>query len=181
MNDTVWHTLALLTALVQKAPQPTLGRTALMKLLFLLTAVRDVPVGYRFRMYTYGPFDAEVLSDVDYAARLDALSVEIERYPNGYGYLIGLGPQAQAIMDRGRPFLDEHRGDIDWVSRNFASRSAVDLELLSTIVYVNREHGVSSLDEIVDIVNDIKPRFSKESIRQEAERLQKTGAVACAV
>ncbi len=177
MNDTIWHTPALLAALVQGAPQRTLGRTALMKLLFLLTAVRDVPVGYRFRMYTYGPFDAEVLSDVDYAARLDVLSIEAERYPNGYGYLIRLGPEAQTIMDRARPFLDEHRRDIDWVTGNFASLSAVDLELLSTIVYVNRKHRVSSLDEIVDIVKDIKPRFSKESIRQETKRLQETDVV----
>ena len=175
MNDNMWHTLALLTALVQQAPEQRLGRTALMKLLFLLTAVRDVPTGYRFRMYTYGPFDAEVLSDVDYAARLDALSVEIERYPNGYGYQIELGAEAEAIMDRARPFLSEYQEDIGWVTENFASRSAGELELLSTIVYVNREHGVSSLDEMVDIVNDIKPRFTKESIRQEVERLQETG------
>lgn len=181
MNDSMWNTPALLTALVQQAPQHRLGRTALMKLLFLLTAVRDVPLDYRFRMYTYGPFDSEVLSDVDYAARLDALSVEIERYPNGYGYLIGLGSEAEAVMCRARPFLDAYRRDIDWVTRNFASRSAVDLELLSTIVYVNREHRASSLDEIVDIVKDIKPRFAEELIRQEAKGLQETHVVGCSV
>lgn len=180
MND-MWHTMALLTALVHRAPEQRLGRTALMKLLFLLTAVRNVPADYRFRMYTYGPFDAEVLSDVDYAARLDALSVEIERYPNGYGYLIELGVEAEATMNRARSFLNEYQPDIDWVTSNFASRSAGELELLSTIVYVNREHGVSSLDEMVDIVNEIKPKFPKNSIRQEAERLRETGVIACAV
>jgi len=178
MNDTLWNTPALLTALVKQAPRQQLGRTALMKLLFLLTAVRDVPLHYRFRMYTYGPFDSDVLSDVDYAARLDALSVEIERYPNGYGYQIGLGTKAEAVMDLGRPFLDEYQEDIDWVTRDFAPRTAGDLELLSTIVYVNREHRVSSLDEIVDIVRELKPRFTEQSIRQETRRLQKANVVA---
>ena len=179
MNDTMWCRLALLTALVQQAPEQTLGRTALMKLLFLLTAVRDVPLDYRFRMYTYGPFDSEVLSDVDYAARLDALSVEMERYPNGYGYVIQPGSAAEDIMNRARPFLDEHQRDIDWVIETFTPLSATDLELLSTIVYVNRKHRVSSLDEIVSTVHDIKPRFTSATIRQETERLQETGVVAC--
>ena len=51
-------------------------------------------------MYTYRPFDSEVLSDVDYAAPFDALSVEIERYPNGYRYVIQPGSAAQDIMER---------------------------------------------------------------------------------
>ena len=179
MNDTMWCRLALLTALVRQAPEQTLGRTVLMKLLFLLTEVRDVPLGYRFRMYTYGPFDSEVLSDVDYAARLDAVSVEMELYPNGYGYTIQPGSAAQAIMDRAKPFLDAHQRDIDWAVSTFAPLSATSLELLTTIVYVNRKHRVSSLDEIVSTVRDIKPRFTIAQIRREAERLQKADVVAC--
>ena len=177
MKDTMWCKLALLTALVQKAPEQTLGRTALMKLLFLLTAVRDVPLNYRFRMYTYGPFDSEVLSDVDYAARLDAISIEMERYPNGYGYVIQPGSAAQAVMNRATPFLDAHRQDIEWVIETFEPLPAADLELLSTIVYVNREHRVSSVDQIVSTVHDIKPRFTSAKIRRETERLQETGVV----
>ena len=179
MSDTMWCRLALLTALVRQAPQQTLGRTALMKLLFLLTAVRDVPVGYRFRMYTYGPFDSEVLSDVDYAARLDALGIELERYPNGYGYIIRPGSAAQAIMNHAQTFIDDHQADIDWVIETFAPRSATDLELLSTIVYVDREYRVSSLDEIINAVHDIKPRFTLSRIREEATQLQEARIVAC--
>ena len=178
MKDTMWNKLGLLAALVRQAPGQTLGRTVLMKLLFLLTAVRDVPLGYRFQMYTYGPFDSEVLSDVDYAARLDALSVEIERYPNGYGYVIQPGQGAEAIMARARPFLDAHQSDINWVVETFAPLSAVDLELLSTIVYVDREHRVSTLDDVISTVHEIKPRFDTATIRRESERLQEAGIVA---
>ena len=74
-----------------------------MKLLFLLTTIKDVPLGYRFRMYNYGPFDSEVLSDIDYAARLDALSVDMERYVNGYEYYIRPGPAADEVIDRDKP------------------------------------------------------------------------------
>ena len=178
-NDEVWRSPALLTALVQHDPQQRLEQTALIELLFLLTAVRGVPTGYRFRLHNYGPFDAAVPSDIDYAARLNALSVEIEKYPNGYGYRIELGPEAQAVMDRARPFLNDHQRDIDWVTRHFAGRSGDDRSLSAAIVYANREQGASSPDEIVKVVREIKPRFSEESIRRETRRLQEIKAAAC--
>ena len=177
MSDTMWCRLALLTELVRRVPHQTVGRTALMKLLFLLTVVRDVPVGYHFRMYTYGPFDSEVLSDVDYAARLDAVSVEMEWYPNGYGYLIRPGESAGDVVDRSGTFLVEHRQDIDWLMDNFGALSAGDLELLSTIVFVHREHEVSSMEETVKVVHEIKPRFPVPMIWEKAKRLQEAGAV----
>ena len=45
---------AVLTALVKRAPKSP-SRTALMKFAYLLQAVRGVPLGYRFRLYNYGP------------------------------------------------------------------------------------------------------------------------------
>lgn len=173
--------LALLTALVKQAPRQMLGQTALIKLVFLLTAVCDVPMGYRFRMYTYGPFDPEVISDVDYAARLDSLLVEIELYPKGYRYLIKPGSAASDVMNRARSFLDEHQQNIDRVTETFACRTAGDLELLSTIVYLNQEHRMSSMDEIVRTVKDIKPRFTEESVRREAKRLRETDVAALSI
>lgn len=57
MNQIPKETLrrAVLTALVKRAPKSP-GRTALMKFAYLLQAVRNVPLGYRFRLYNYGPY-----------------------------------------------------------------------------------------------------------------------------
>ena len=175
MSDIMWCRLALVVALVDQAPQKMLGRTALMKLLFLLGAVRDVSLGYRFRMYTYGPFDAEVLSDVDYAARLSGVTVDMDRYPNGYGYTIRPGTTGEAIMSRAGDFLMSHKEDISWAVTNFSDLSALDLELLSTIVYVARRHRVTSLREITEAVHEIIPRFSLAEIQQGTIRLQASG------
>ena len=175
MNDDMWARVALVTRLVWKAPQQTLGRTALMKLLFLLTSVREVLVGYRFRMYTYGPFDAEVLADIDYAARLQGVSVDMETYPNGYGYIIRPGAAAEKIMEHGRQFVDEHEADIEWVVENYASLSASALERISTIVYLDREGLVKSFGELALAVNGIKPRFDLATIEEDARRLQDAG------
>ena len=175
MSEIMWWRLALVVALVSRAPQQRLGRTALMKLLFLLSAVRGVSLGYRFRMYTYGPFDAEVLSDVDYAARLDGILVDIERYPNGYTYTIRPGTTGDAIIGRADEFFNSHQDDVDWAIERFSELSAADLELLSTIVYVAQQDRVKSMEEVVKIVHEIKPRFSLDQIHQGAGRLRDSG------
>ena len=177
MIDSMWRRLAILTALVSAAPDQTLGRTALMKLLFLLTTIGDVPLGYRFRMYTYGPFDSEVLSDIDYAARLDALSVEMERHVNGYVYLIRPGREIDGIMSRGKQFLDRYEHEIRWTIENFATSSAGRLEMLSTIIYVNNKLDVSSNDDLARVVREMKPRFSEDMIRASVDDLQRLGVL----
>ena len=53
---------ASIAELVRKA-SAGFGRTALMKCLYFLQTVHRVPLGYHFGLYTYGPFDSDVLSD----------------------------------------------------------------------------------------------------------------------
>ena len=128
-------------------------------------------------MYTYGPFDSEVLSDVDYAARLDALSVEMERHVNGYAYLIRPGKAIDGIMYREKQFLDRYGREIQWTIDNFAASSAGPLEMLSTIIYVNSKLEVSSNDDLSRVVKEMKPRFSEETIRASVDELQEMGVL----
>ena len=176
MNDEMRRRIALLTRLVEKAPEKSLGRTAIMKLLYFLITLRRVPLGYYFTMYSYGPFDSTVLEDIDYAARLNALSVDIEVYPRGYGYVIQPGDAAESTKNLVSDFIQTHEADIDWVVSKFGDLSATDIELASTIVYVDQEWrqrgcGVSS-QELVEHVSKIKPRFSREQIQQRYEDMR---------
>ena len=77
--------LAILSTLVKQAPQKP-GRTALMKFAYLLQTVRGVPLGYRFELYNYGPYDSTVLSDLSQAVTLKAMKSATVNYTSGYGY-----------------------------------------------------------------------------------------------
>ena len=63
--------LAVLSDLVQRAPG-RLGRTAIMKLAYFRQTVKEVPLGYNFRLYTYGPYDGDVLTDLSQAEAMRA-------------------------------------------------------------------------------------------------------------
>ena len=52
---------AILARMVKVAPGQTLGRTQVMKLFYFLQELKGVWLGYDFRLFTYGPFDSEVL------------------------------------------------------------------------------------------------------------------------
>src|SRR5437867_1104734 len=88
--------LALIAELASRTPG-ALGRTALMKFCYFLQEVRRVPLGYRFSLYIYGPFDSNVLSDLGTAESLKAVVSNIVYYSGGYGYEISKGERCDAV------------------------------------------------------------------------------------
>jgi hypothetical protein len=177
MNDQQnwWGRLALMGMLAENAPTQSLGRTALVKLAYLLQATRGVPLGYDFRLYTYGPFDSEVLSDLGQAQALEVVDVTTVINPVGYGYEIRPGSNLGTAKQRAADWLARYEGDIHWIAQAFGNRSASELELIGTIVYVDREFADQnkpiSTDEAVRRVREIKPHFVEAYVRAKIEEL----------
>ena len=63
MSERDKERLSLIPVLAESHPSHHIGRTALMKYMYFLQTLRGVQLGYNFSMYSYGPFDADVLSD----------------------------------------------------------------------------------------------------------------------
>ncbi len=160
--------LAVFAALLEKAPRKTLGRTALMKLVYFLQTLRGVPLGYSFGLYTYGPYDSQVLNDLDYAEALNVVQVAKIEHPGHYGYEIRTGPLAKKLGRLGSDFVGRHADDIAWVVNGFGRFNASDLELISTILFVDREwtrmHVRQATESLVEQVFTIKPHFSRDVI-----------------
>lgn len=178
MTEELARRIAILVRLVEKAPGHSLGRTAAMKLLFFLTALRRVPLGYRFTLYSYGPFDSTVLADIDYAVHLGGLQSTLVSYPSGYGYSIEPGASAHATIALNAGFVTEHEAAIDWVIAEFGHMSAADLELAGTIVYVDQQfarRGPADVDTLATEVRDVKPHFARDRILHRIDQLRASG------
>jgi uncharacterized protein len=176
--DQSWRLrLAILSTLVKDAPQKP-GRTALMKFAYLLQEVRGVPLGYKFELYNYGPYDSSVLSDLSQAVTLKAVKSETVCYPNGYGYEYTPQEHGYAgLVSKVAKELAKYIDDIGWVLRNFGSDNASRLELVSTIVFADREmrrkRQERSKSELCSRVKRIKPHFSEGVIRETIDELQR--------
>jgi hypothetical protein len=166
MDQELANRLAVLTRLVKESPSRSLGRTAIMKLTYFLTILRDVPLEYRFTLYSYGPFDSTVLQDVDFASTLGALRSRPVRYATGLGYSIEPTDNSDDVEALATEFLEEHQEDIDWVIREFGNFKAADLELASTTIYIDHEVTGPAIPatELARRVHDVKPHFSNERI-----------------
>jgi uncharacterized protein len=169
--------LAVITELAKQAPR--LGRTALMKHLFFLKVLRRVPLPYNFRLYTHGPFDADVLDDLQYAQVLGAIESTLVPYSGGYGYELRAGTNAEKIEKQATDFVAQYRDSIGWVLKEFGNRTALDLEMVSTLIFVDRslaEKGARvSISELAKKVHDIKPHLKTEAIEREGKSLNERG------
>lgn len=152
-----------------------MGRTALMKYMYLLQTVRGVPLGYHFTLYSYGPFDSDVLSDLGIAEALEAVKIDLELYAGGYGYRIRPGRNAKWLERRAKKFVHRYSTDTDWVVKKFGSFTSAELELVGTIVFVDREvigrKNPVSLDRIAKLVHEVKPHFTEARVLQYARQL----------
>ncbi|HUE13063.1 MAG TPA: hypothetical protein VMR25_02760 [Planctomycetaceae bacterium] len=170
--------LGFLIELVARAPVK-LGRTALMKLAYFLQTAKGVPLGYHFRLYTHGPFDCDLLSDLEQACSIGAVSSEMITFASGYGYEFTPGPKHELLQKVAAKELAVHREAIQWALENYAERSAADLELLSTIVYADREASHArqrmTFEELGRKVKQVKPRFSDATILRNINELARDG------
>jgi uncharacterized protein YwgA len=164
--------LGVLARLAQEVHH-SFGRTALMKLCYFLQVLKGVPLGYEFTLYSYGPFDSEVLSDLQTAESLSILESSLTHFSGGYSYQITASDNAEQAVSHASKFLASYKGEIQWVASNFGSRTASELELLSTIVFVNRQDNVSDKNVLMNLVKAIKPQFSEAEILKKIEWLRR--------
>jgi hypothetical protein len=175
MNEINKARLALIPVLAERSPAGHVGRTALMKYMYFLQTVRGVPLGYNFSMYSYGPFDSDVLADLSAGETLNIVSVTPIEFAGGYGYRITPGVRVESAKRNASQFLIDHAQDIDWLFSVFGRLNSAELELTSTIVYVDREFGEGnqtvSTSDIAARVNEIKPHFTRQQVRAFVEDL----------
>ena len=171
--------VAVLTAIARRMGE--CGRTSLMKMAYLIQTVKEVPLGYDFELYLYGPYSTQVLNDLSIAVLWDALQEEYYSTGDGYGYKITLGHLADDLLQDPQiaRLLEDHKDSIDWVVGRFKDYSASEMEAVGTIVWIDREFKGSkeklSIDELLDVAQEIKPHFPRERLRQIAEKLIQEG------
>jgi len=168
--DILWKRYGVIAELANRAKDiPTqFSKTKLQKLIFLLQEIYGVDCGYDFNFYIYGPFCSQLdadLSILDYWGGVKINPVE-------FGYDISIGERNEVLREKARDFLSENSDNIERLVNKFGGYTAKDLELISTIIYVMHTEKDTSKDDLLQIVQSIKPRFSKEEILDKISLLE---------
>lgn len=170
---------AILSRMVSKTPGQVLGRTQVMKLFYFLQELEAVRLGYDFRLFTYGPFDSEVLSDLATACSQKAVSEETVIYARGYGYEITpnqFAGQLSRELEKREPTI---ASKVDKVLDEFGSFGAAELELRSTIFFIDRElvqaRESTTASSLADRVRQVKPHFTDSTILNRIQEMRNNG------
>ena len=142
-----------------------------MKLCFFLQESRGVKLGYNFSLYSYGPFDSDVLSDLGTAVRLNVLKEGIVYYSSGTGYEYQPGSDIGSARDFASDFLTKNTSNIQWAVDTFGGKTAGELELLSTAFFVAKYQNPTDIKHLIDQVELIKPHFTRDQIQSGVEEL----------
>lgn len=160
--------LAIITE-IAKRDTHNLGKTGMMKFLYLLQTVYKVPLGYEFEIYTYGPYCQTVMNDIEYAEFADFIQITPITYPNGLnGYSIRANSSKITNKEISAPIIQKYNNQIDEVISTFSNKTAKELELYSTIIFVasffHQNNWSKEKSEICATVKNIKPHFSTDNI-----------------
>ena len=170
--------LAVISKIVTK--DENLGKTALMKYIYLLQQVYKVPIGYDYEIYTYGPYSPEVTGDINLAADFDVIKLTYSSKHTGYE--MQKTTQTEYFIAREKDFIDNHGDSISDVIRMFGGKTTKELELSTTIIYLYCTHLYNkrdtSIGEVSKKVRAIKPHFSTEVIETEYRNLESLGILA---
>jgi uncharacterized protein YwgA len=146
-----------------------LGKKAMQKLVYLLQEIGSVPLGYRFNFYTYGPYSSDLSGDLDIVALRDGVSVSYEAAENSYA--ICPGSRNESVVQSGIVFLKKHHKGIKETLDLFGRRSAKELELIATVVFLHR-HGEPLNRHIAPKVKELKPKYDSDTISAAVEEVR---------
>lgn len=176
--DNSWDRYAIIAELTRRLDikSTQFGKTALQKLIYFLQAIYQIDCGYDFRLYSYGPFDSQLLGDLDILEHWGYVTITHLNDSFG-GYQIKPTEYTESILNKASDFLarDITRNAIDDLISLYGQMNARELELRATTVYVAHDLKTKkrspSKDNICKLVGEIKPKFTKQEIEQVVDEL----------
>ena len=121
-GDDLFIRIGVLLHLIQYIGAGSIGRTAAMKYMYLLQILKNIPLGYEFRLYHYGPFSPEVLTDIEYAESLGALNTSVVHFASGYKYKISPGESAKNFTNNASKFIKKYQRLLNWLGDEFGGK-----------------------------------------------------------
>ena len=159
-----------------EAVSPQFGKTVLQKMVFLLQEVYGVDAKYSFSFHTFGPFAPELLGDLDMAESYGAVVVKSVNDGCGHGYVIESGARVKECMADAEGFLKANSTQIENLVSAFGGKTAKELELLTTIIYLNKEIKFDTdkmtRNAAIGKIRELKPKFTEKEIRDGMSKLE---------
>lgn len=154
---------AVLTHLVQKLRDKDswAGETHIQKAAYLLQTMLEVPLGFQFVLYMFGPFSFELRDELTALRGDNLLCLQPQTPPYGPRYE---APKERADYIQGLypVTLNKHAKKVDFIASQLGAKGVAALERLATAFYVkNKLPGEPFEKQIAELVR-LKPHITQE-------------------
>lgn len=144
------------------------GKTKIQKLVYMLQAAYELPLGCNFFLHQYGPYSEEVDTGISNLSLMGYIAVRPD--PNGYGYHLTPVSKPEPGWMAVEDSLESEMSDL---LGKLGAFEAWELELVATIHFLHAE-GVQA-SEIVPSVESIKPKFQTDFVVRTLDRMVSLG------
>jgi hypothetical protein len=161
------------------------GETHVQKSAYLLQEMLDVPLGYDFTLYKYGPFSFDLRDEIG-EMRAEEL-IGLDSHDRRYGPRFVITDEAHHLQSRYSRTLAEYEPMIDFVAEQVGDRGVLAVERLATAFYVTHTNPHAPAGERVEALCQLKPHIQYElaadavrevdEIIERAQTVEPTGSV----
>lgn len=138
------------------------GGTHVQKAAFFLQELLEVPLGFTFTLYKYGPYSFD-LNDELAAMRADEF-LRLYVRDAQYGPSYDSGDLSAQLNERFPKTLASYRSRIDFVAERLGECGVADLERLATALFVRkRNNSVQTAEDSARRITKLKPHISFQS------------------
>lgn len=150
----------------------SVGHTLLQKMFYLLQYGKGVNLGYKYKLYYYGPYCQEVWSDLHL---LDSEGIiNIEAYPSGFGYNIKT-LNSEKVTELMKYVNEDVKQKVAKLLDILGGEPVKTLETLATTHYVysdiQKRKGHVEDNILIEKVCALKPHLSSNDIIKAKEVL----------
>ncbi|NQW23923.1 MAG: hypothetical protein HQ475_10810 [SAR202 cluster bacterium] len=146
------------------------GKIKLQKLMYFLQESFRAPTDYSFRMHHYGPYSEELDADLSRLGSSGYLSIKPD--VQGYGFHVSVedGPD-ESWSEISAPY----KKGLERIIELFGNKQTPDLELMATLHFANEISNHPPKEELIKIVQGLKPKFSEAVIEKWRSELEGIG------
>ncbi len=138
------------------------GETHVQKATYFLKRLLNVPLEFDFILYKHGTYSFDLRAEL---TALRAYSIlELEPHSQ-YGPSICPGDNAEQLEKHFARRADRYARKIKFVAEKFGSKGVVELERLSTALYVTLEEAKRPPEARASRIHQLKPHVSIEDAR----------------
>jgi len=144
------------------------GDTHIQKTLYFLQEATNVNTGYRFILYKHGLYSFDLSDDLR-SMRADRY-LDLEPTPP-YGGCYTAEKRGKYLKEYYADFINQFEHKIEFVVENIGNLRVVELEKLSTALYVTIERPRLSVESRANYMNELKPHIPVSEARESILRI----------